>query len=287
VPEERVLAEDLGMLPLNNIFDVADGFGSDILNALDMLPSEQEMLWINVAVLDETFGLLGAAAGVGLVHQAALVIHEARQVAACAGQALTKVDGGHLQNLAAHRVTRAEDLAKRENQTLLAVQAEQHAGGAAEFGFFNKERHFHGHAVRIGQVQVRCVIDGGAIFGKGRHLGLRAASFHVEYMVDSDAVEPGAELTLAFERAQLGNDLDQHLLGHLFRILRLKDHADGDVVDPRLMSQDEFLERDAITTLGTGHQGRIGRIAVNDFRKRVEHGSAPSAAEDILIDCVP
>src|SRR5712671_1878486 len=122
------------MLPLNNILDVADCFGSDLFDALDMLPSEQEMLWIDMAVLDETFGFLGAAAGVGLVHQAALVVHEAMQVAACAGQALTKVVGGHLQNLAAHRVTHTEDRAEREDQPLLAVQAEQHASRATEFG---------------------------------------------------------------------------------------------------------------------------------------------------------
>lgn len=67
-----MLAENLGMLPFNNILDVADCFGSEIFNSLDMLSGEQEMLWIDVAVLGETFGFLGAAAGVGLVHQAAL-----------------------------------------------------------------------------------------------------------------------------------------------------------------------------------------------------------------------
>ena len=98
------------------------------------------MVGIDVAVLDEAPGLLRAAAGIALVHQAALVVHEAVQVAAGAGQALTEVVGGHLQHLAADRVAGAEDLAEREDQPLLAVQTEQHAHRAAVLGFLDQKR---------------------------------------------------------------------------------------------------------------------------------------------------
>ena len=69
-------------------------------------------------------------------------------------------------------------------------------------------------------------------------------------MIGGDAVEPGAELALALERAELGDDLDEHFLRDLLGVVRLKDHADGDVVDPRLMPQDQLLQRGAVAVLG-------------------------------------
>ena len=57
---------------------------------------------------DETPSLLRAATGVLLVYQTALVVHEAVKVAAGAGQALTEVVGGRLQNLAANRIAGSE-----------------------------------------------------------------------------------------------------------------------------------------------------------------------------------
>ena len=90
------------------------------------------MMGIDMALLDEAPGLLRAAAGVVLVDQATLVVHEAVKVAACACQALTEVVGGHLQNVAANRIARAEDFTEREDQPLLAVQTEQHAHRAAD-----------------------------------------------------------------------------------------------------------------------------------------------------------
>src|SRR4051794_40966467 len=69
------------------------------------------------------------------------------------------------------------------------------------------------------------------------HAALRAAAFHVEHMIGGDPVEPSAELAFPFERAELGDDLDQHLLRDFFGGLRMEDHADRDVVNPRLMSK--------------------------------------------------
>ncbi len=62
-------------------------------------------------------------------------------------------------------------------------------------------------------------------------------------MPPSNAIEPGAEFAFALESAELGNELDEHLLRDLLGILRMKDNADGNVVDPRLMPEDEFLQR--------------------------------------------
>src|SRR5438552_691704 len=129
--EERVIAKDVRVLSFNDIFDLADGCGRGVADSLDVLRNEQEVVGIDMAVFDEPPGLLWAAAGVVPVHETALAVHEAVQVAAGAGQALAEVVGSHLQHLAADGVAGTEDLAEREDQPLLAVQAEEHPHRAA------------------------------------------------------------------------------------------------------------------------------------------------------------
>jgi hypothetical protein len=48
------------------------------------------------------------------------------------------------------------------------------------------------------------------------------ASPHVQGVIDSDSVEPSAELAFALEGAEPSDNLDQHLLRYLFSVLRLK-----------------------------------------------------------------
>ena len=90
-------------------------------------------------------------------------------------------------------------------------------------------------------------------------------------MIGGDAVEPGAELAFALERAELGDDLDQHFLGDLFGVVRLEDHADGDVVDPRLVPQDQLLQRGAVAACRPPHKLDVVSIAILDCRKRIVH----------------
>ena len=87
------------VLPLDDILNLADGVRRDIPDALNVPWNEQEIPGIDVPLLDEAAGLLRATAGIVLVHQAALVVHEVVQVAAGAGQALAEVVGGHFQHL--------------------------------------------------------------------------------------------------------------------------------------------------------------------------------------------
>jgi hypothetical protein len=66
--EERVIAVDGGVLSLDHILDLADRFGHNVADSLDMKWDEQEFLRINVPCVDEASGLLRATAGVVLVH---------------------------------------------------------------------------------------------------------------------------------------------------------------------------------------------------------------------------
>ena len=146
-------------------------------------------------------------------------------------------------------------------------------------GLFDQERHFDGHAVRIGQVEVGRAVDGGAVVGERRRSRLGPPAFHVEDVIGGDAVEPGAELALALERAELGDDLDQHFLGDLLGVVRLEDHADGDVVNPRLVPQDQLLQRRPVAAVRLRDQIGILGIVFSDFGEGVEHGSAPLRGE--------
>ena len=51
----------------------------------------------------------------------------------------------------------------------------------------------------------------------------------------------------AGEAEPFGNHFDQDLLSHLFSIVRAKDHPHRDVVDPRLMPQNETLQGSTIS----------------------------------------
>ena len=54
----------------------------------DSFANEQEVLGIDVACLDEAPGLLGTPAGVRVVYQSALVVHEVAQVSARTGEVI-------------------------------------------------------------------------------------------------------------------------------------------------------------------------------------------------------
>lgn len=118
--------------------------GSGILDAFDALSTKQERLRINVARRAEAAGFLGAAARVGPVHKAALVVHEAGEIAPGARQALTEIVRRHLPYLAPHGVAGAEDFTAGKNQPLPAVQAAQHPRRTAGFGLFDQEPRIHG-----------------------------------------------------------------------------------------------------------------------------------------------
>ena len=76
-------------------------------------------------------------------------------------------------------------------------------------------------------------------------------------MVDYDAVEPGAEAAPALKRREPGEYFDEDLLRGVLRILRMVEHANGDVVDPRLMPVEQVFERLAISRAGAQHKALV------------------------------
>ena len=75
-----------------------------------------------------------------------------------------------------------------------------------------------------------------------------------------------------------GEDLDEHFLRHLFGVLRLENHPDGDVVNPRLMPQDQLFQRRSVAALGSCHQLDILIFVAGDFGKGIGHDRASESA---------
>src|SRR4029077_6244486 len=125
------------VLPFHGIIDFSNRIGRGILYSSNMSGNELQVMRIDVTSIDEALGFLGTTAGIVRVHQTALVVHELVEVAAGTREALPEIVGRDLQNFAADGVACTEDLSEREDQSLLAVQAEQHPGCACDFGLFD------------------------------------------------------------------------------------------------------------------------------------------------------
>src|SRR5438034_9179527 len=106
--EEWVISENSYVLSLNEIVNFANRFAGDISDTLDMFRNEQQTVRVNMPLLDEAARLLWAPTRIALVHEAALVVHEAVNVTAGSGQALTEVLCRHFQDLGAHGLVGSE-----------------------------------------------------------------------------------------------------------------------------------------------------------------------------------
>src|ERR1700746_176263 len=87
------------------------------------------------------------------------------------------------------------------------------------------------------------------------HLHLPA--LHIEYVVHYDAVKPRAEAAPALKRREPGEYFDEDLLRHVLSILRMVEHANGDVVDPRLVPLDQVFERLVISRAGAYNKALV------------------------------
>ena len=118
----------------------------------DAMAREEEVLRIEVAQLDEALGLPGAAARIGCVDQAALALHEVAQVAPRSGELLTEVVAGDVEQLGSDAIGDPEDLTEHVDEALLAIEAEQHGGRAADLRFLDQQQRIG--LLRLGRDQI-------------------------------------------------------------------------------------------------------------------------------------
>ena len=118
------------VLLFHRIVDFSNRVGCRVPDSPNMQGNKLQVMRIDVTGVDETLSFLGATAAIVRVHQATLTVHELVEIAAGAREALPEVVGRHLQDFATDGVARSEDFPEREDQSLLAVQTEQHPGCA-------------------------------------------------------------------------------------------------------------------------------------------------------------
>ena len=121
---------DGGVLSIHGIVDFSNRVGCRVPKFPNMQGNKLQVMGIDMTGVDEALGFLRATAGIVRVHQSALAVHKLVEIAAGTREALPKVVGRHLQDFTTDGVARTKDFPQREDQTLLAVQAEQHPGCA-------------------------------------------------------------------------------------------------------------------------------------------------------------
>src|SRR5207245_8419634 len=94
----------------------------------------------------------------------------------------------------------------------------------------------------------------------------------VAYMIDADAVAARAKAAASPVRGQRRQRLHEYLLRRVFGILRVIQHADGDVVDPGLMASDQRLERGPVAGLGAKDERAILRVRDGMLREGIDGG---------------
>lgn len=263
-------AENRRVVLIDRIVDDPHGLFCHLSDSLHSYRDEEQMTGIDVPRDDEALCLFWTAAGVVCVHQAALALHELVEVAAGAGKALTEIVRRHLQDFTPNGIAGPEDLAQRKDQALFAVQAKKHPGRARYFGLFHQQRHLDRNALRVGQIQIRDLVDGVGERGECMSLTFPTTTPHVQNLIGRDAVQPCSELAFPLERAESSDGLNQHFLRHFFGVLRVKDHAHGNIVNPCLMPKNQLFQRVIAAIFGPLDQVEIGGF-IDNLGKRIVH----------------
>src|SRR6266705_6064120 len=224
---------------------------SDVPNPLS---HKDKMLGIDITGFDESAGLLRAPARIRAVHEAALVVHEAVQITSSSCETLTKRVAADVQQLGADCVTDLEDRAKDVDQTLPAVETEQHAGRAGDPRFVDQQTGVARRGALIRKVDVGHGIEAVSVAAEGQYFWFTAAPLGVQNMVDDDTIKPRPNAAAPLERRQSIDGFDQDLLCRILGILGVIQHAEGDVVDPGLMALDQGLEGVALAGPCSGHE---------------------------------
>src|SRR3989441_12418877 len=121
-------------------------------------------------------------------------------------------------------------------QALLAVETEQHPGGAADSRFIDEQSYVDRNGALIRRVEVGSGIECVGVTPERQSFRFTATAFDVQDMVDHDAIEPCPKATAPLERRESRKSFDQDLLRGILGVRGVVKHSDGDVVDPRLMT---------------------------------------------------
>lgn len=148
---------------------------------------------------------------------------------------------------------------------MFPIETREHRLGATELDLLFEQRSLGAGCRCIGKTgsQILCVqVERQLHPLDGRPLA-------VEEMVDSNPVHPRRERSVAAERGDPRQDFDEDLLGRVFGVGRLSDHAEGESVHTVSRRFDELLDGFGVTGLGRGDQMvvfQLGHAAVGSPR---------------------
>ncbi len=143
-----------------------------------------------------------------------------------------------------------QDVAEHVGHAVLAVQAQQHALGAADHHLL-REQVLVDAARVVGRIEVFGEVSPEG--SEGQRWVFGAAATRGQQVVDRDAMDPGADAGLGAEGAQSRRDLHEDLLGG---VLGVPEHPLCQAVDVVGEQLEQFLERLPVAADGGGDELR-------------------------------
>src|SRR5208283_1588000 len=102
-------------------------------------------------------------------------------------------------------------------------------------------------------------------------------------MIDGNAIQPGSKAAVAAKSRQSLIGFDEDVLRGIFRVGAMRQHANRQIENPRLMADEEEFDGIAVSGLRAAHQFRIGsfgcRCHQNHCNARAVSPRARSAIE--------
>ncbi len=241
----------------------------DLLHRLQMLFREVKLFRIDNAAFDKRLRFARASAGISRIHQAAATLHESPEVAAGTRELLPEIVSAYVQDFTAQGVAGREDRTQYENQPLFPVQAKQHTQHASELRLFNEKIRFGRWTAARERVLVRRIVEKISQAFEPMHCLLRRAASEIERMIDDDSVRPGSKRAVASERRKAGRDFQQNFLGGILGIFPSLEHSQSQVIDPRLVAPEQYVECGCVTVDGPPSEIFVARVGSVVFPKGI------------------
>ena len=162
--------------------------------------------------------------------------------------------GGVISQIAAaSSLGSSQHLAEHVCDPMLAVEAQQHALGAADHHLLGQEL-----VVDAARVVRGVEIPGEVVaeVGEGERRVLGAAAPHRQQVVDGDPVHPRRHAGVATERAQPRGHLHEDLLRRVLGVLRMPQHPLSEAADVDGDRAQQLLERPLVAADGGGDHAR-------------------------------
>ena len=228
---KRVIAINFGVRLVQFRYLIARAC-CNIAHVRHTFPREPQIVWVDVARLNEPLRLLGTAAEVGGIYKPAFILHEVVQIATGSSKFLVEVVPTQLQQFRADSVADDENAAQNEHHSLRPIWARQHPRRAPNSRLRDEELHVGGNSPRVRQFRVWGVVEVPAVLCERELPRLGASAFQIQEVVDGDSVKLRAKGDASIKRPESCQEFYQNLLCGVFGVLRAMHHSKREVAGP-------------------------------------------------------